>query len=273
MEVSKSKFNEIKIILDRALSSEAIALQLAESISQHSRPGQPATPDQVLPFLNAASLHSSEAAALWRDASRDLSASPGEAPPPEEQLHRASTSPDQAPETNLIRGQQWRKRLTDMCTDTQVRGTSHRIGQRDGRLSVAAAASLRLQPDMQNGRGCKAHATGTFTEDLQASEHSAAQTEISQSAEDNAMHCSDSMASAMAPLMQRHVRSKPALPAEVTDDSENLSNSASDKVCTSPPSCQHICLPLLSVISQAHCRCQLVFTFIPETLFTPESLC
>ena len=56
-------------------------------------------------------------------------------------------------------------------------------------------------------------------------------TEISQSAEGNEGHCCDSMASALAPLMKAHVRSKPELPAEVTDDSEAPSKSSSDKVC------------------------------------------
>ena len=239
MKRAHSRCEVTGIKMDRVLSSEVIALQHVNSASQHSRPGQPATPEQVLPFLNAASLQSYDAAALWCIGSRDLSASPSEPLQPAKQLQGAFSTPSgHAQEPRL--GQQpqhaqsanpWIAQLADMCPDQQLRGTPQMVGQGHSRLAAAFGAPSGLQHEAHHHQGGDSHPAGRLAEGLQAaSEHLTAQTEISQSAEDEVMHCCDSIASALAPLVQAHVRSKPGLPAEVTDDSEELSNSASEKV-------------------------------------------
>ena len=237
MKRAHSKCTATSIKMDRVLSSEVIALQHVDSASQHSRPGQPATPDQVLPFLNAASLQSYDAAALWCIGSRNLSASPSKPLHQPEALEGAFSTPSgHAEEPKLSRepqhaqsANQWIAQLADMCPDRQLRGTAQKVGHI--RLPAPSGAQPGLQQEeAHHHQGGHLHSAGRLTEGLQASEHSAAQTEISQSAEDEVMHCCDSIASALAPLVQAHVRSKPGLPAEVTDDSEDLSNSASEKV-------------------------------------------
>ena len=238
MKTTHHTYAETDTTMDRVFSSEAIALQLLESASLHSRPGQPATPDQVLPFLNAASLHSSDAAALWRVDSRDLSASPSKPQQPASHLQGPFSTPSgQAKELRLSSEQQhahwahaWKPQSAATCATQQLPETAQRQDKSHRRLSLANGGALCLQQQMQHHQGGGQHPAGRLAEDLQASEHSAAQTAISQSANEEAMHCCDSMASALELPVLAHVRSKPALPAEVTDDSEDLSNSASEKV-------------------------------------------
>ena len=233
MNTAHKRWPETGTRMDRVFSSEVIAL-LVDSASQHSRPGQPATPEQVLPFLNAASLHSSDAAALWRADSRDMSASQSKPPQPTGQLQEALRDHSGQPKQPMLSrelqhaqsAKEWQVQGVDTCPEQEQTGVLQSNVQSRKRLSAVIDASARLQDCL----GDLSHPASRITEQLQASEHSAARTEISQSADDEGMHCCDSMASALAPLMRAHVRSKPALPAEVTDDSEDLSNSASDKV-------------------------------------------
>lgn len=221
--------------IDRLFSSEDIALQLFDSVSQHSMPGQPATPDQVLPFQNALSLHSSDAAALWPVDSKDMSASPAKLSQPAEQHTGTFSTPSdklQKPKPSRKRqhtkaANSRKRRLADMYPE-QHQGEMPQMSIDHHQRSKAAPH--RLQPETRECQDGPRNAAGRLGNQAQTSAHDAAQTEISQSAEDDVMHCCDSMASALAPLMQAHVRSKPGLPAEVTDDSEALSNSASDKV-------------------------------------------
>ena len=238
METAHKRCADTGTKMDRVFSSEVIALQLVDSASQHSRPGQPATPEQVLPFLNAVSLHSSDAAALWRADSRDISASPSKPLQPAGRLQGAPSNPSaQAKEPMLSRELQRAQsakarqlQLADTYHRQQQNGRAQRNAQSRQRLSAVMDASAGLQHETLDCLGDRHPPASRIEENLQASESSAAQTEISQSEDEEGMHCCDSMASALAPLMRAHVRSKPALPAEVTDDSEDLSNSASDKV-------------------------------------------
>lgn len=274
MKTAHNRIAEMGATMDRVFSSEAIALQLVDSASLHSRPGQPATPEQVLPFLNAASLHSSDAAALWRVNSRDMSASPSKAA---RQLPGPFSTPSgQAKELRLNAEQQhaqsahaWQRQSAAMCPNQQLREASQRQDNSHGRLSPASGGALCLQQETQHPQDGDQHPARRLSEHLQASERSAAQTEASQSADDELMHCCDSMASALAPPLLAHVRSKPALPAEVTDDSEDLSNSASEKV---RPSLRNTCwqMRFMTLVHQHTSLTALSgHLHAPRTLFAP----
>ena len=207
--------------LDRLPSSE---LGVGDSISQQSRPGQPPTPDQILPFHHATSLHSS-AGGRWPVDSLEVSASPAKSSQHNEQQPRAAgkrkqpiTRPNQG---TAAAARPCKRRTADLKTTPRLSN----LGPASPDIHPSRAVHSRPQAAADKQEDSMAPAADTV--DTLAG----AVTEISQSAADDGGHCCDSMASALAPLMQAHVRSKPALPAEVTDDSEAPSKSSSDKVC------------------------------------------
>ena len=232
MQTASGAMADVGTKLNRAMSSNEVALQLPDSTSQQSRPGQPATPDQIQPCHDA-SRHSS-AAALWPVDSQELSAS---GPKPSRQCAEAFVTPTnklKKPKASLkghgTKAAKPRKRkLADTYT-TQPEGD-----KRSKNASPALDNHRQAAPDKHPVTSLLA-AVSQAPEAAAASEgreHATELTEISQSAEE-AAQCCDSIASALAPLMRAHVRSKPGLPAEFTGDSEAHSNSASDKVCPHP---------------------------------------
>lgn len=255
MQTASGAMAEEGTKLNRATSSIEVALQLPDSASQQSRPGQPATPDQIQPCHDA-SRHSS-AAALWPVDSQELSAS---ALKPSRQCAGAFVTP-----TNKLKkpkasrkgrgtkaANPRKRKLADTYT-TQPEGD-----KRSKKSSPALDNQAQAAPEKHSVTSLRA--AGSHAPDAAAAsdrEHATALTEISQSAEEEAAQCCDSIASALAPLMRAHVRSKPGLPAEVTDDSETHSNSASDKVCLHPPQdssaapCLHA-LPITLNIAVSH---------------------
>lgn len=219
--------------LDSVLSAEDLHLQLLDSASQQSRPGQPATPDQILPFLNATSLHSSAAARCWASDSRELSAFPQLLSPQQPWQHpgTSSTAAGKAEEPAHPRERLCastacpRKRLL-----AEINSSQHLSKAAGGTKHATAGLRAQQHAASEKAQGGTLQAACRIEEEAQASGLDAAQTDAS--AEDDArVHRCDSYASALAPLMRAHVRSKPPPPAEVTDDSEALSNSSSDKVC------------------------------------------
>lgn len=204
--------------LDRLPSSE---LGVGNSISQQSRPGQPPTPDQVLPYHHATSLHSS-AGARWPVDCLGVSASPAKSSQHNEQHPRAAGRCKQ-PIARHRRGTA-KAACKKKTADTET--TQHHSNLGPASPDIHPSRAVHSRPLSTAAKQKASMAPAADTADTLAG----ALTEISQSAEDNGGHCCDSMASALAPLMKAHVRSKPRLPAEVTDDSEEPSKSSSDKV-------------------------------------------
>ena len=206
--------------LDRLPSSE---LGIGDSISQQSRPGQPPTPDQILPFHHATSLHSS-AAGRWPVDSLEVSASPAKSSQHNEQHPRAAGNRKQA----ITRPNRGAAEAARPCKGkTADLETTQRISNLGpASPDIHPSRAVHSRPQAAAARQEASMAPAGDTADTLAGDV----TEISQSAGEGEGHCCDSMASALAPLMQAHVRSKPELPAEVTDDSEAPSKSSSDKV-------------------------------------------
>ena len=233
MQTASGTIADIGTKLNRAMSSNEVALQLPDSTSQQSRPGQPATPDQIQPSHDAS--RRSSAAALWPVDSQELSASGLK---PSRQCAAAFLTPTnklKKPKASLKgRGTKAAKPRKRKLVDTYT--TLPEGNKRSKNASLALDNQRQAAPEKHPVTSPLA-AVSQAPEAAAASEgreQATALTEISQSAEEEAAQCCDSIASALAPLMRAHVRSKPGLPAEFTGDSEAYSNSASDKVWLHP---------------------------------------